>query len=219
MRRSTSAIDLADGQPLWVLTDTGPLEPAFCGAEPGPAAWEPALRYLRAAVIDADPLEGFRLARQKVHGELSTAAAWLAIGSVRTVAVWVTDLSPAGLARTLDAMTAAESCGLPMDQVIVAISDCRGHGWLARSRSRRTLLADRVGAIVELAHDPALRKDDWPCGQPEQLGRRDVAALVAAVLSAADHQAAHPAGAKELIFAERSSRHVASVARALPADG
>jgi hypothetical protein len=219
MRRSTSAIDMADGQPLWVLTDTGPLAPGFGGTGPGPAAWEPALRYLRAAVIDADPLEGFRLARQKAQGELSTAAAWMAIGSVKTVAVWVTDLSPAGLSRTLDAMTAAESCGLPMDQVVVAISDCRGHGWLARSRSRRMLLTDRVGAIIELSHDPALRKDDWPCGQAEQRGRRDVAALATAVLDAVSSQDASPAGAKELVFAERNSRHVTSAARVVPADG
>jgi hypothetical protein len=219
MRRSTSAVDLTDArQPLWVLADTGPLAPAFAGAEPGPASWQPVLRYLRAAVIDADPLEGFRLARQHAGGELSTVAAWLAVPAVRTAAVWVTDVSPAGLARTLDAMTAAESCGLPMRQVVVAISDCRGHGWPARSRSRRMLLADRVGAIVELDHDPALRRDGWPCGQPSQRRRRDVAALAAAVLAAGD-QVASPADARELAWPERSARHVAATARAVPANG
>jgi hypothetical protein len=216
MRRSTSAIDLADAeQPLWVLTDTGPLAPAYAGSEPGPAAWQPVLRYLRAAVIDTDPLEGFRLARQHAGGEPSTAAAWLTVPAARLAAVWVTDVSPAGLARTLDAMTAAEACGLPMRQVVVAISDCRGHGWPARSRSRRMLLADRVGAIVELDHDPALRRDDWPCGQP----RRDVAALVSAVLDAAADTAVSPSDARELVPAERSSWHVAATSRPVPANG
>jgi hypothetical protein len=216
LRRSTSAIDMGDGKPLWVLADTGPLAAGFAGADPGPAAWAPALRYLRAAVIDADPLEGFRLARQQASGELSTAAAWMALGSVSTAAVWVTDTSPAGLSRTLEAMTVAESCGLPMRQVVIAITDCRGHGWLPRSRSRRVLLTDRVGAIVEMGHDAALRRDSWPCGRPEQLGRRDVAALVSAVLAAAD-PAVGAAAVVAPTHAERTSWRVA--AHAVPAIG
>jgi hypothetical protein len=219
MRRSTSAIDLAGGQPLWVLTDTGPLGSDFAGHEPGPAAWAPVLSYLRAAVIDGDQLEGYRLARQQAGGELSTAAAWMALEAVRTAMVWVTDTSPAGMSRTLAALTAAESCRLPAQQIVVAINDCRGHGWQARSRSRRTLLADRVGAIVELSHDTALHRDPWPCGRPEQLCRRDVTALVAAVLRVARRPAISPTGAQSLVFAERRSRHVASLARAVPADG
>ncbi len=217
VRRGTSAIDVPGGRPLWVLTDSGPLAPGFAGAGPGPLAWTPILAYLRAAVIDADPLEGFRLARQQSGGEPGTAAAWMALPSVRTAAVWVTDTSPAGLARTLAAMTAAEACGLPMSQVVIAINDCRGHGWLARSRSRRTLLADRVGAIVELGHDAALRRDDWPCRQPEQLGRRDVAALTAAVLTAAGRPQASPAAALSPVSAERTSWHVASAPHPVPA--
>jgi hypothetical protein len=218
MRRSTSAIDVTDGQPLWVLTDTGPLAPGFTGAGTGPATWQPVLRYLRAAVIDADPLEGFRLARQRAGGEASTAAAWMALPSARTAAVWVTDTSAAGLARTLEAMTDAESCGLPMSQVVVAISDSHGYGWPARSRSRRTLLADRVSAIVELSHDAALRRDDWPCARPEQFGRDDIAALTSAVLTAAGNQAADTSAVKEQPSAERRSWHVASAAHAVPAN-
>jgi len=226
MRRSTSAIDLADGRPLWVLTDTGPLAPArapacapaFAGADPGPLAWAPVLRYLRAAVIDADSLEGFRLARQQSGGEPGTAAAWMAFPSARTAGVWVTDPSPAGMSRTLEAMTAAEHCGLPMRQFVVAVSDCRGHGWLARSRSRRTLLADRVGAIVEIGHDSRLRRDDWPCREPEQLSRRDIAALASAVLTAADQPAVSPAVVPDHVPAERTSWHVASTARPVPAN-
>lgn len=219
MRRSTSAVDMTDGKPLWVLADTGPLAPSFAGAEPGSTSWEPVLRYVRAAVVDGDALEGFRLARQEAGGGLSAAAAWMALPSVRAAVVWVTDLSPAGLSRTLEAMTVAESCGLPMRQVVIAISDCRGHGWLPRSRSRRVLLADRVGAIVEMGHDAALRRDDWPCCRPEQLSRRDVAALTAAVLAAADRPAPNPTGAKDGARAERNSWHVASAARAVPASG
>ena len=217
--RSTSAIEMPSGKPLWVLTDTGPLAPSFTGADPGPAAWEQVLRYVRAAVIDADPLEGFRLARQQAQGQLSTAAAWMARPSARTAAVWVTDSSPSGMARTLEAMTVAESCGLSMQQVVVAISDCRGYGWMPRSRSRRMLLADRVGAIVELGHDAALRRDDWPCRGPEQLGRRDVAALVTAVLAAAESPAVSPTPIKDPAPAERSSVHVTSTARAVAASG
>jgi hypothetical protein len=70
-----------------------------------------------------------------------TAAVWLALARVKTACVWVTDPSPAGLSRTLEAMTAAEKCGLPMRQFVVAVNDSRGHGWASRSRSRRTLLA------------------------------------------------------------------------------
>jgi hypothetical protein len=222
--RSTSAIEMPTGKPLWVLTDTGPLAPSFTGADPGPAAWEPMLRYVRAAVIDADPLEGFRLARQQAGGLPSTAAAWMRRPSATTATVWVTDSSPAGMARTLEAMTVAESCGLPMEQIVVAISDCRGYGWMPRSRSRRMLLADRVGAIVELGHDTALRREDWPCGRPEQLARRDVAALATAVLDAAESPAASPAPIKNLAPkdpapAERSSVHVTSTARAVAASG
>jgi hypothetical protein len=217
--RSTSAIEMPAGKPLWVLTDTGPLAPSFDGADPGPSAWEQVLRYLRVAVIDADPLEGFRLARQQAGGRPSTAAAWMALPAVKTAVVWVTDSSPTGLARTLEAMTVAESCGLAMRQVVVAISDCRGHGWMPRSRSRRMLLDDRVGAIVELGHDAALRRDDWPCGQSEQLSRRDVAALATAVLEAADCPAASPSPVKDLAPAERSAVHVASTARAVAASG
>ncbi len=217
--RSTSAIEMPTGKPLWVLTDTGPLAPSFAGADPGPAAWEPVLRYLRVAVIDADPLEGFRLARQQAGGRPSTAAAWMALPAVKTAVVWVTDSSPTGLARTLEAMTVAESCGLSMRQVVVAISDCRGHGWMPRSRSRRMLLDDRVGAIVELGHDAALRRDDWPCAQSDQLGRRDVAALASAVLEAADCPAVSPSPIKDLAPAERSAVHVTSTARAVAASG
>src|SRR5260370_8210913 len=65
VRRSTSALDAGDGRPIWVLTDTGPLQLPFSGAHPGPQFWAPVLRYLRAAVIDADPPEAFRLARQR----------------------------------------------------------------------------------------------------------------------------------------------------------
>lgn len=219
MRRSTSAIDLADDRPLWVLTDTGPLVPTFDGADPGPLTWAPALRYLRASVIDADSLEGFRLVRQQAGGEPSTAARWLAFARARTAAVWVTDPSPQGLSRTLEAMTAAESCGLPMHKLVVAVNDCRGHGWAARSRSRRTLLADRVGAIVDIGHDGALRRDDWPCRQPGQVSRRDVAVLVNAVLRAADRPVANPAGASEPAGSERTSWHVARTPRPVPANG
>ena len=215
--RSTSAIEMPAGKPLWVITDTGPLAPSFEGAGPGPQTWEPVLRYLRAAVIDADALEGFRLARQQAGGQPSTAAAWMSRMSARSAAVWVTDSSPAGLARTLEAMTVAESCGLSMRQFVVAICDSRGHGWMPRSRSRVTLLADRVGAIVELGHDASLRRDDWPCRQPEQLGRRDVADLAEAVLAAADCPAVSPIPIKDPAQAERGAVHVAASARAVAA--
>ncbi len=222
--RSTSAIEMPAGKPLWVLADTGPFPPSaggpeFTGADPGPAGWEPVLRHLRAAVIDADSLEGFRLARQQAGGRPSTAAAWMALPSVRTAAVWVTDSSPAGLSRTLEAMSVAEACGLSMGQIVVAISDCRGHGWMPRSRSRRMLLDDRVGAIVEMGHDATLRRDDWPCRTPEQLSRRDVAALAGAVLTTAEAPAAGLTAIRNQSLAGRSSVHVTSTACAAATSG
>jgi hypothetical protein len=226
VRRSTSAIDVADGRPLWVLTDTGPMSPTFSGAHAGPRFWAPVLPYLRAAVIDADPLEGFRLVRQQAGGKPGTAAVWLALAQTKTACVWVTDSSPAGLSRTLEAMTSAEKCGLPMQQFVVAVNDSRGHGWAARSRSRRTLLADRVGAIVEISHDGELRRDDRPSCAPERLGARDITALVDAVITAADgpkpHRAARPVSTDSAAVpapAERTSWHVASPAHPVSASG
>jgi hypothetical protein len=192
VRRSTSAIDAGTEQPIWVLTDTGPLSAGYNGSDPGPCFWAPALRYLRAAVIDGDPLEGFRLARHYAGGEPGTASAWMALPSARTAGLWVTDASPVGLSRTLEAMTAAESCGLPMQQIVVAVNDAHGHGWAPRSRSRRTLLADRVGAIVEISHDPEFRRGDRPAAAPERLAQRDVTGLLDAVLAAASRPAAGP---------------------------
>jgi hypothetical protein len=211
VRRSTSAIDVGGGQPIWVLTDTGPLAPDYSGADPGPWFWAPALRYLRAAVIDADPLEGFRLARQHGGGEPGTATAWMTLPSVRTAGLWVTDPSPASLSRTLTAMTAAEACGLPMQQLVMVVNDCHGHGWAPRSRSRRTLLADRVGAIVELDHDTDLRRDDRPTFTPERLAGRDITVLVEAVMAAAGRPTSRPAVAPEAApaSAERTPWHVA----------
>jgi hypothetical protein len=192
VRRSTSAIDTEAGRPIWVLTDTGPLSAGYSGSDPGPWFWAPALRYLRAAVIDGDPLEGFRLARHYAGGEPGTASAWMALPSARTAGVWVTDTSPVGLSRTLEAMTAAESCGLAMEQVVVVVNDAHGHGWAPRSRSRRTLLADRVGAIVEISYEPDLRRGDRPAATPERLAQRDVTALLDAVLGAAGRPIAGP---------------------------
>jgi len=241
--RSTSALDVADGRPIWVLTDTGAWQPAFSGAHPGPQFWAPVLRYLRAAVIDGDPMEAFRLARQQAGGEVSTIGAWTAAPAARTAAVWVTDPSPVGLSRTLAAITTAEQCGLPMRQVVVVVNDHRGHGWTRRSRSRRTLLAGRVGAIVELDHDAVLLRESRPCCSAERLDRPDITDLVAAVMAAADRPAtlpavppaappgSPPAGLRTAVPvaapadlpatppdpAERNSRHVATSARAVPA--
>lgn len=198
VRRSTSAISTGTGQPIWVLTDTGPLSAGYSGSGPGPWFWAPALPYLRAAVIDGDPLEGFRLARHHAGGEPGTASAWMALPSARTAGLWVTDPSPVGLSRTLEAMTAAESCGLAMEQIVVAVNDAHGHGWAPRSRSRRTLLADRVGAIVEISHDAELRRGDCPSASPERVAQRDVTALLDAVLAAAGRPVPGPTAVPDL---------------------
>jgi hypothetical protein len=65
------------------------------------------------------------------------------------------------------------------------VNDVRGHGWLPRSRSRRTLLADRVGAIVELGHHSALRDGGRPSCTARDTAGRDIATLAGAVLAAA----------------------------------
>jgi hypothetical protein len=214
IKRGTSAIDRGDAQPIWVLTDTGPVNPAFSGIYNAPLLWAPLLQYVRAVVIDADPFEGSRLARQCAGGPPSTMAAWANAPFAQTAMVWVTDPSPAGLARTLEAVTAAEQCGLPMRQFVVAVNDVRGHGWLPRSRTRRTLLADRVGAIVELGHNSTLRDGGRPAGTARDTAGRDIAQLAGAVLAAAQPPALdrHPARL------ERTHSHVPA-ARPLPALG
>ena len=185
IKLSTSALDRGEGCPIWVVTDTGPLDPGFGGVHHAPLLWQPLLPYVRAVVIDADPFEASRLARQRIGGLLSTAASWMAVPAAQTAAVWVTDPSPAGLARTLEAITAAEHCGLPMEQFVVAVNDVRGHGWQPRSRSRRTLLADRVGAVVHFDHDSALRDGGRPRVGARDTSGRDITRLVTAVLGAA----------------------------------
>lgn len=185
LRRSTSALNRGDAQPVWVLTDTGPVNPAFSGAYHAPLLWSPLLRYVRAAVIDADPFEGSRLARQRHGGPPATMAAWMRAPSAQTAVLWVTDPSPAGLARTLEAVTAAEECGLPARQLVVAVNDVRGHGWMPRSRSRRTLLEGRVGSIVEIGHHGALRDGGRAACTARDTAGRDLARLASAVLAAA----------------------------------
>ncbi|HEY2579890.1 MAG TPA: hypothetical protein VGI74_26555 [Streptosporangiaceae bacterium] len=222
IKRSTSAIDRGDARPIWVLTDVGPVNPAFSGTYHAPLLWAPLLPYVRAAVIDADPFEGSRLGRQRDGGPVSTMAAWVAAPFAQTAVLWVTDPSPAGLARTVAAVTAAEECGLPMQQFVVAVNDVRGHGWMPRSRSRRTLLADRVGAIVDLGHNTALRDGSRPSVTVRDTAGRDIARLADAVIAAAQQPAlaALPAAASASHQArlERTSSH-ASAAHPLPALG
>jgi hypothetical protein len=95
-----------------------------------------------------------------------TAAVWLALARVKTACVWVTDPSPAGLSRTLEAMTAAEKCGLPMRQFVVAVNDSRGHGWASRSRSRRTLLAAGPASIDPAAVSAPAQRMSWHVASP-----------------------------------------------------
>jgi hypothetical protein len=189
----TSAIDSPDGGQIWVLTDTGAPQPGFSGAGPEPGFWAPALPYLRAAVIDSDSLEGFRLGRQRVGGEPGVAAAWLGTSGTRCAVIWVTDPSPDGMSGTLAAITAAEECGLPARQFIVVVNDHSGHGWTARSRSRRTMLTGRVGAIIEISLDTALRRDSRPRHTLRDLSSRDISSMVAAVISVAGRAAPRPA--------------------------
>jgi hypothetical protein len=189
---------VGEGGPVWVLTDTGGPQPGFGGADPGPSFWAPALPCVRAAVIDGDALEGFRLMRQRAGSELSVAAAWLRAPAVRAVAVWVTDPKPAALARTLEAITWAEECGLSARRFIVVINDRSGQDWTPRSRSRRTLLADRVGAIVEMSRNPALRKEARPRHMAHQLNSPEITDLVTAVVTVGNsgrgsHEPAIPA--------------------------
>jgi hypothetical protein len=182
---AASELEVGDDDPVWVLSDTGGRAPGFCGAHPGPQFWAAALPLLRAAVVDSDALEAFRLERQRAGGELSVAAAWMNAPAVRTAAVWVTAPDPGALARTLEAITLAEDCGLSGRRFILVINDFSGRGWTPRSRSRRTLLADRVGAIVEMGYNPALRKDARPQYSARQLNGSEIADLVTAVRAVA----------------------------------
>jgi hypothetical protein len=229
MKLSTSALDRGADGPIWVLTDTGPLDPRFCGMQHAPLLWQPLLSYVRAAVIDADPLEASRLARQCAGGLVGIAAAWMTFPAAATTTVWVTDPSPAGLARTLEAITAAEQCRLPMEQFVVVVNDVRGHGWPPRARSRRTLLADRVGAIVDVGHNSALRDGARPRVTARDIASRDITRLVTAVLGAArPGRATRPAAVAPVVptfpafppaLAERTASHVAAAARPVPTLG
>jgi hypothetical protein len=216
VKRSTSAIDRGDTRPIWVLTDTGPVSPAFSGTYGAPLLWLPLLPYVRAAVIDGDPFEGSRLARQRDGGPVSTMAAWVTTSSAQTAVLWVTDPSPAGLAKTLAAVTAAEECGLPMRQFVVAVNDVRGHGWMPRSRSRRTLLADRVGAIVDLGHNSALRDGGRPSLTARDAAGRDITRLADAVISAAQAPALAPLPATSASHQARQERTPSNVPAAHP---
>ncbi len=194
VRQAASAMYVGERGPVWVLSDTGEPQPGFGGADPGPQFWAPALPCVRAAVIDADAMEGFRLVRQRAGGELSVAAAWLRTPAVRAAAVWVTDPKPGALARTLEAITLAEECGLSARRFIVVINDCSGQDWTPRSRSRRTLLADRVGAIVEMGHKSARRRECRPRLTARQLNAPEITDLVTAVVTVASQGRRLPSG-------------------------
>jgi hypothetical protein len=156
---AVSYLDLAAPAPLWVYTDTGPATASFLGAHPGPRWWLPLLSGLRLAVVDGDALEGARLAAQTVGGPLSVIGSWFATPFLNTAAVWVTDSGEASLRRTIDALTCMAEVRMPMDRVVVAVTDRRAvrrRGGHSLAESWYELIAPRAGALVDLGHDRAL---------------------------------------------------------------
>lgn len=184
-----SRLAVAAPTPLWVFTDTGPASASFLGGDPGPRWWLPVLAALRVAVVDGDALEGARLAAQAVGGALSVIASWFATPFLNTAAVWVTDSGEASLRRTLDAITCMAEVRLPVDRIVVAVTDRRGgrrrggsiaEGW-------RELIEPRVGALVDLGHDRALADQGGcpPLDSAVVLDRPEVVELARAVAAAA----------------------------------
>jgi hypothetical protein len=188
---AASHLRVAAPTPLWILTDTGPASGSYLGADCGPRWWLPLLPQTRCAVIDADALEGARLAAQAAGGPLSALASWFATPFLNVAAVWVTERGQDGAARTLDALTRAAEVRLPVDRIVVVVCDRRGtrKGRGARSAQDapwRELIAARCGALVELGHDGALAEQG---GRPnlgaQALDRAEVVTLLQAVAGAA----------------------------------
>lgn len=186
---ATSHLAVAAPGPLWVLTDTGPASGSFLGGDPGPRWWLPVLPSLRIAVVDGDPLEGARLAAHAVGGPLSTMGSWFATPFLNTAAVWVTDSGEASLQRTIDALTCIAEVRLPVDRIVVVVTDRRGarrRGGSSLAEGWHDLLAGRSGALVDLGHDRALA-DQGGCPQLDAaaLDRPEVVELARAVAAAA----------------------------------
>jgi hypothetical protein len=175
--------------PLWVLTDTGRPSATYLGGDPGPRWWLPVLPGLRAAVVDGDSLEGARLSAQAAGGAMSSIAAWFATPFLNTAAVWVTDSGEASLQRTVDALTCIAQVRLPVDRIVVAVTERRG-GTRRKSdalpQAWRQLIDGRIGAVVELGHDRTLTEQGGRPGfDAATLDRPEVLELARAVASAA----------------------------------
>jgi hypothetical protein len=188
---SASHLRIAAGTPLRVLTDTGPASGSYLGADCGPRWWLPLIPQTRCAVVDADGLEGARLAAQAAGGPFCSLASWFATPFLNVAAVWVTERGPDAAARTLDALTRAAEVRLPMDRVIVVVCDRRGGrrgrgGRAAPDGPWRELIEARCGALIEIGHDPALAEQGGrPDLGPQALDRPELAALLYAVAEAA----------------------------------
>ena len=186
---ATSHLHIDAPTPLWVVTDTGQPSGSYLGGDPGPRWWLPVLPGLRTAVVDGDALEGARLAAQAVGGPMSSIAAWFATPFLNTAAVWVTDSGEASLQRTVDALTCIAQVRLPVDRIVVAVTERRG----GRRRTAeglpqawRELIDDRIGAVVELGHDRLLAEQGGRPGfDAAALDRPEALELARAVASAA----------------------------------
>ena len=129
------------------------------------------------------------MAAQAVGGPLSTIGSWFATPFINTAAVWVTDGGEASLQRTIDALTCIAEVRLPVDRIVVAVTDRRGarrRGGSSLAEGWHDLIAGRVGALVDLGHDRALA-DQGSCPQLDAaaLDRPEVVELARAVTTAA----------------------------------
>jgi hypothetical protein len=186
---ASSHLAIAAPSPLWVLTDTGPASGSFLGGDPGPRWWMPVLTSTRVAIVDGDALEGARLAAQAAGGPLSVIASWFAVPFLNTAAVWVTDAGEASLQRTVDALTCVADVRLPADRIVVAVTNRRGvrrRGGGSLPDGWYDLIAERVGAVVDLGHDRLLAdQGGCPPLDAAALDRPDVVELARAVTAAA----------------------------------
>jgi hypothetical protein len=147
------------------------------------------LPALRAAVVDGDALEGARLAAQAVGGPMSVIGSWFATPFLNTAAVWVTDAGEASLRRTIDALTCMAEVRLPVDRIVIAVTDRRGarkRGGGSIAEGWHELIAPRAGALVDLGHDRALAdQGGCPLLDAATLDRQPLVELARAVATAA----------------------------------
>lgn len=155
---------LAGDELVHVYTDTAPA----AGGEPGgrrllafppePRAWQTLLATYRGIVVDTPAGVTTDVLYATGRGRTPYLPKWFECGA-DAVAVLTTTADARAAAAALEAVTALEGLSLPTERLVVAVVNLAPGGVPRRVRSRLALLEGRVGAVVELPYDPALRAE------------------------------------------------------------